>query len=291
MISEAWSKHSACFENWLNNWLFGASGIQGLDRCIDLMNYSLKAPCKRFRPVLLLTNLEALGHPIIQGRTAALAVECIHTYSLIHDDLPCMDDDDLRRGKASLHKKYGEAQAVLAGDALLTLAFELLSKEPSAVVGPMVAELARAAGMNGMVAGQILDIDQTGKQGDLEELERIHRGKTAAMISACFTLAALRSHYSGQVIEVYRELGVLVGMIFQVRDDILDVISNESKLGKSIGKDSSQGKLTTATLLGLKGAETYLNELSEQVQAKFKQLDLKSDDLESVLDFLVKRDR
>lgn len=275
----------------MNNWLFSTSGAQGLDRCITLMNYSLKAPCKRFRPVLLLTNLEALGQPLIHGRSAACAVECIHTYSLIHDDLPCMDDDDLRRGQPSLHKKYGEANAVLAGDALLTLAFELLGSEPAGVAGPMVAELAKAAGMNGMVAGQILDMDQTGKSGNLEEVEQIHRAKTAAMVSACFTLPAIRAHANQQLVSTYRELGVLVGLIFQVRDDILDVISNESNLGKSIGKDSSQGKLTTATLLGLEGANQYLNELHEQAKIRLKELELMSTDLEAVLNFLVKRDR
>ena len=289
MISEAWSKRSECFEFWLQNWLFSASGIEGLDRCKTLMNYSLKAPCKRFRPVLLLTNLEALGQPLIHGRAAALAVECIHTYSLIHDDLPCMDDDDLRRGQPSLHKKYGEAQAVLAGDALLTLAFELLGNEP--VAGPMVVELAKVAGMNGMVAGQLLDMEQTGKIGKFEDLEKIHLGKTAAMISSCFTLPAIRAHKSTAEIQVFRELGLLIGLIFQVRDDILDVISNEASLGKSIGKDSSQGKLTVVTLLGLDGAKKYLSELNEQAQSKLKQLKLESTDLEAVLNFLVNRDR
>jgi len=290
MISKAWSKRSERFEYWLQTWLFGASGIKGLDRCVSLMNYSLNAPCKRFRPVLLLTNLEALGQPMEHGRNAALAIECIHTYSLIHDDLPSMDDDDLRRGQPSLHRKHGEAQAILAGDALLTLAFELLGSEPAGLAGPMVVELARAAGMNGMVAGQILDIEQTGKLGGLEDLEQIHRCKTAAMISVCFTLAALRAHQPQNLINVYRELGILVGMMFQVRDDILDVISNESNLGKSIRKDSSQGKLTTATLLGIKGAETYLSELNEQAQAKLNQLNFSSSDLGLVLEFLIKRD-
>ena len=291
MISSGWEARTERVESWLRTWLFSsASGIGALGRCRDLVEYSLLVSCKRFRPVLYLTVLEALGQPLVHGRQGAIALECLHTYSLIHDDLPCMDDDDLRRGQLSSHRRYGEANAILAGDALLTLSFECLGHEPVTVAGAMVLELARSAGMNGMVAGQVLDMDMTGaQQMSLEDLQKIHRYKTGALISASFVLAGIRAHKDQDTINTLRELGHLVGLVFQIGDDILDVTATEGDLGKSVGKDEEQGKCTYPALLGLAGAREQLGAAMEQAKLLLSKLNLEDTDLPQVLDFLATR--
>jgi geranylgeranyl pyrophosphate synthase len=236
-----------------------------------------------------MTVLEEFGQPSIHARAGAIALECVHTYSLIHDDLPCMDDDRLRRGQLTSHLRFGEAKAVLAGDALLTAAFELLGTEPSTVAGGMVLELARASGMQGMVAGQILDMNGSGSDSSLEALEAIHRKKTGALISACLTMAGVRSHQSQEKIEQLRTLGYLMGLIFQVGDDILDVTSNAEALGKSVGKDEAQDKATYPALLGLDGAQKKLKHLEEEAHATLLDLNLASGDLPHILSFLATR--
>jgi geranylgeranyl diphosphate synthase type II len=291
MISSGWEARTERVESWLRTWLFSqASDIGALGHCRDVVEYTLLAPCKRFRPVLYLTVLEALGQPLIHGRQGALALECLHTYSLIHDDLPCMDDDDLRRGQPSSHRRYGEANAVLAGDALLTLSFECLGHEVAPVAGSMVLELACSAGMNGMVAGQVLDMNMTGAENmSLEDLQEIHRCKTGALISASFALAGIRAHQSEEIIKTLRELGHLVGLVFQIGDDILDVTATEDDLGKSVGKDVEQGKCTYPALLGLAGAREQLDIAMKQAKLLLSQLKLEDTDLTQVLDFLATR--
>jgi geranylgeranyl pyrophosphate synthase len=200
-----------------------------------------------------------------------------------------MDDDRLRRGQATSHVRFGEAQAVLAGDALLTVAFELLGGEPAAVAGPMVLELARASGMNGMVAGQMLDMNGSPDEVDLEALEAIHHKKTGALISAATAMAGLRAHQGTARVDQLRELGYTLGLIFQVGDDILDVTSDTSTLGKSVGKDQVQGKATYPALLGLQGARAKLKDLEEMAQQKIFDLRLSSGDLPQILHFLVTR--
>jgi geranylgeranyl diphosphate synthase, type II len=290
MISSDWTQRSLAVEDWLKSWMFSqASGLMALDRCREMMAYSLVVPCKRFRPVLFLTVLEGLGQPLIHGRRTALALECIHTYSLIHDDLPSMDDDDVRRGQASSHKRFGEAQAILAGDALLTLAFELLGSEPSTVAGAMVLELAQASGMNGMVAGQILDMESSGKIPSLEQLQQIHRKKTGALIAAAMSLAGIRAHASPEFVGKLRQLGHLFGMIFQIRDDILDVISTTESMGKTVGKDLEQGKMTYPSLLGLDGAKEILRTVHKEAWQLIDELGVRPEELKSVLQFLANR--
>lgn len=290
MISPGWQARTEQVESWLRDWLLSpASNIGSLAKCRETVQYSLLVPCKRFRPVLMLSVLEALGQPRVHGRASALALECIHTYSLIHDDLPAMDDDVLRRGQATSHVKFGEAQAILAGDALLTLAFELLGQEPHSVAGPLVLELSRAAGMNGMVAGQVLDMEWTGREMNLEQLENIHRHKTGALIAASMSMAGVRAHGSVAEVDQLRTLGHLLGMVFQIRDDILDVTASEADLGKSIGKDAEQGKCTYPTLLGLEGAQKRLNEVVEDALSRLSSLGLEGTDLPQVLDFLATR--
>lgn len=290
MISAKWAERSLTLENWLRSFMFGSnSPMKAVAKCREIMAYSVLAKCKRFRPVLYMTVLEELGQPSIHARGAALALECIHTYSLIHDDLPCMDNDRLRRGQATSHVRFGEAHAVLAGDALLTVAFELLGSEPASVAGPMVLELARASGMNGMVAGQILDMMGSSDRASIEALESIHHKKTGALISASMAMAGLRAHQEKDKVEQLRDLGYLLGLIFQVGDDILDITSDATTLGKSVGKDQAQGKATYPALLGLDGAKEKLRDLEAMAQQKICELKLSSGDLPKILRFLVTR--
>ncbi len=261
MLSPQWQSVRELFDSWLQNWLFNHrphSGVPG--RGVEMMKYCLHGGGKAFRPTCHLLMLDSLGQPMVHGKLSALALECIHTYSLVHDDLPCMDDDDWRRGRPSAHRKFGEANAVLIGDSLLTLAFELMGELPAHVCGPMTSELARSAGYAGMVAGQCLDMELMKQGGDLALLEELHRRKTGALIAACFTMAGIRAQVSKEEIELLRQFGLILGLAFQVRDDILDVTVQQHELGKSAGKDQSQGKLTFPALLGVSKSQAYLEE-------------------------------
>ena len=291
MYSEYGNRLSVLVESWLRNWIFSqASGVAGLEPIKVAMNYSLLSKSKRFRPVLYLTTLELFGQPVEHGRRGALALECIHTYSLIHDDLPCMDDDDMRRGQLSSHKKFGEAAAVLCGDGLQSLAFELLAGEPEGVAGRMCGELARAAGANGMVAGQWLDMEYTGKVvRELDKLQQIHHKKTGALIGCALSMAGIRCHLSDLQISQLRSFGQKLGLMFQIKDDILDVISRQDALGKTGGKDAEQGKLTFPALLGLQGAETTLKDLMDEGRSDLERLGLKHTELQNILTFLLHR--
>lgn len=250
------------------------------------MRYSLLAAGKHFRPVLFLSCLEELGQPALNGRLTALALECLHTYSLIHDDLPCMDDDDYRRGQLSAHRRFGEAQAVLSGDALLTLAFELVAHEPESVSGQLARELARAAGAAGMVAGQLTDLEMEGRDAGVKELETMHRLKTGALLSACTAMAGLRAHVAGTEVSALRGIGEEIGLIFQIRDDILDVVSNLEHIGKNVGKDARRGKLTYPGLLGLEGARAALRDRAGRARSAMEDLGLCRRTLSKVIDDL-----
>ncbi len=288
-FSAKWQSLQSGFSDWLRHWLFSTdSGVAVLPPLEEMMRYSLEGG-KHFRPVLYLLCLESLGQAALHGRRGALAIEAVHAYSLIHDDLPCMDDDDLRRGRPSCHAKFGEAQAVLAGDALLTLAFELLGGEPAEVAGGMAQELARAAGAAGMVGGQLLDLQATGQGGGAQKLEEIHRRKTGALISSCFSLAGLRARLPQSEVEKLRRFGLQLGLIFQVQDDILDETGDPALHGKSPGKDRSQGKLTYPMLLGLAGAREHLDRLLSEARRELAGLPLEARELSLVLDFLRER--
>ncbi|MBF0196358.1 MAG: polyprenyl synthetase family protein [Planctomycetes bacterium] len=291
MVSSGWSARSELFEKWLKSWLFSESGIASLKRCQELIDYSLRAGSKRFRPVLMMTALEMMGKKVEETRNAAIAIECIHTYSLIHDDLPCMDDDDYRRGRLTSHKHFGEAQAVLAGDGLLTMAFELLGTMNPDISGPLVVELARASGINGMVAGQVLDMEQTGQAGGIEDLLNIHNRKTGALISASLAMAGIIAQVSPDDLDRLRVLGLKIGLIFQVQDDILDMVADPEKLGKSVGKDQEQGKLTYPSLLGLDGARAYLHTLTSEVRDDLSNCPWDTEELDSIVSYLVTREK
>lgn len=228
------------------------------DKLREAMEYSLNAGGKRLRPVLCMVWAEIAGVPADKVVPFAAAIECIHTYSLVHDDLPAMDDDDLRRGKPSNHKVYGEATAILAGDALLTEAFSMMlnvSGLPADRVLQAAAVVAYGAGPNGMVGGQQIDMDLTGK-GDveLETLQRMHSMKTGALITAACLSGAILGGADQKTMENAMEFGKYLGMEFQITDDILDVVGDEEDLGKPVGSDAAQGKNTYPSLLGMQEA-------------------------------------
>lgn len=227
----------------------------------DAMQYSVLAGGKRVRPVLTLAFCDALGGNWHTALPFACALELVHTYSLIHDDLPCMDNDDFRRGKPTCHKVYGETMAVLAGDALQTEAFQLLAAAPALTAQQRldaVAVLSAACGGNGMVAGQVLDIE--GKCHTSEELRLLHSLKTGAMLCAAAELGCIAAGGNAAVRAKAVEYGQHIGLAFQVRDDMLDVIADEQELGKPVGSDREEGKVTFHDLLGQEGCARVVEE-------------------------------
>jgi len=219
----------------------------------EAIAYSLLAPGKRLRPMLVLLATEACGGKLEDALPAACAVEMVHAFSLVHDDLPAMDDDDLRRGRPTCHKKFGEAIAILAGDALLALAFEVLAKQvrPPEVAAACCAALAEAAGPAQLAGGQADDILPCPEAADEQSLQAIHERKTGAMIRVSLRLGALVAGASSEQVEALDQFGRRLGLAFQITDDLLDVRGSEATLGKRVGKDAGQGKLTFPGLLGV----------------------------------------
>ncbi len=246
----------------------------------EAMRYSLSAGGKRVRPVLCLLAAEAVGGAADAALPGALALELIHTYSLVHDDLPAMDDDDLRRGKPTCHIVFGEAHAILAGDGLLTEAFRLLAAEgdiPPERRARALEGLAAAAGWRGMVGGQALDLEgeaitREGRTYDLAHLQTIHRLKTGALLRASLELGGILGGGSEAQLEALKEAGAALGLAFQIQDDILDATSDASTLGKRAGKDSGKGKITYPALLGLDGARKALQEATERAVCRLQSL-------------------
>lgn len=238
------------------------------DRLVDAMRYSSLLGGKRIRPCLVYASAIALGGQLNTADAAATAVEFIHCYSLIHDDLPAMDNDDLRRGKPTLHRAFDEATAILAGDALQSLAFQLLAENQQVDTDirlQMLALLARAAGSEGMIAGQSIDLAAVGQQLSLEALENMHLLKTGALIQASVELGALSAHCrDAAVFAALRNYSRCIGLAFQVHDDILDVVSDTDVLGKPQGSDIARNKPTYVSLLGLDGARAKSNALISQ---------------------------
>ncbi len=237
----------------------------------EAMHYSLFAGGKRIRPVLMMAACEAVGTDAACVLPAACAIEMIHTYSLIHDDLPAMDDDDFRRGRPTNHKVFGEATAILAGDALLTEAFVLLSNPlvwdaavDSRTICSVIQHLACASSSLGMVGGQVVDMESEGQTIELAELEYIHRHKTGALISAAINVGGLIGGAAAPEATALEVYGKAAGLAFQVADDILDIVGDQAELGKDVGSDESRGKATYPALLGLDGARDYARELKER---------------------------
>ncbi|WAJ38336.1 polyprenyl synthetase family protein [Pseudomonas sp. GOM7] len=241
-----------------------------LERLYQAMRYSVMNGGKRVRPLLAYAACEALGGDPERANGAACAVELIHAYSLVHDDLPAMDDDDLRRGQPTTHKAFDEATAILAGDGLQSLAFEVLADEQrnpqdAEVRLQMLAALGRAAGPAGMVGGQAIDLGSVGQKLDRTALETMHRHKTGALIEASVLLGALASGQADDIsLKALLNYARAIGLAFQVQDDILDVESDTATLGKTQGKDEAHDKPTYPALLGLEAAKDYALELRDQ---------------------------
>jgi geranylgeranyl diphosphate synthase, type II len=261
-------------------------------RLFDAMRYSLLGGGKRLRPVLALAASEAVGGKLDAALGIACAVEMIHTYSLIHDDLPCMDDDDLRHGRPTSHKVYGEAFATLAGDALLTDAFKVLARSASEVVPPAVmietiVELAEAAGSSGMVAGQTIDI--LGQAKTLAELEELHGKKTGAMFLASIKGGARIGGADAHQLKALDSYGRALGLAFQVIDDLLDVESTTEQLGKRTQKDAEQGKATYPGILGIERSHQFARQLEQQAHRALDSFDDRAEPLRQIATFVVER--
>jgi geranylgeranyl diphosphate synthase type II len=256
------------------------------------MRYSVFAGGKRIRPILCLETARILAPDVAPALHPACAIECIHTYSLIHDDLPALDNDDLRRGKPTCHKKFGEAIAILAGDALLTLAFEIIAATPVAADRrvAILSEVATAAGtVKGMVGGQVADLEAEGQPVPPQMLEYIHRSKTAALIRASVAAGALCGGASAEDVERLRRFGETIGWAFQVTDDILDVEESSAALGKTAGKDIAQQKATYPAVYGLPRSHEIANELAIKAIAELAPYGDRAARLREVAEFLVLR--
>ncbi|HWW18289.1 MAG TPA: farnesyl diphosphate synthase [Candidatus Saccharimonadales bacterium] len=256
------------------------------------VRYSVFAGGKRIRPILCLETARIFAADVTAALHPACAVEMIHTYSLIHDDLPALDNDDLRRGKPTCHKKFGEATAILAGDALLTLAFETIAATPVAPAQcvAIVKEVASAAGtINGMVGGQVADLEAEGHRVDPEMLEYIHRSKTAALIRAAVTAGALSAGAPDDDVVRLRRFGETIGWAFQVTDDILDVEESSAALGKTAGKDMAQQKATYPAIHGLQRSHEIANDLASKAVAELAPYREAASRLKEIAKYLVIR--
>ena len=258
----------------------------------EAARYSLLGKAKRLRPLLALAAAEAYGAKMEECIQPVCALELLHTYSLIHDDLPCMDDDDLRRGRATSHKMFGEAIAVLSGDFLLTYAFEVIATSPYISAEKKVEltmVLSQRSGGDGRVGGQVIDIINEGKQIDWDTLKQIHHYKTAALISASLEFGAILGNACNKDKQMLRNIGNAAGMSFQIIDDILDVTGTESELGKPVLSDIANSKCTAVTLLGIKKAQDTAHALMTIVKNECKSLSITSEIMEELLERLLKR--
>ncbi|MCL4409427.1 (2E,6E)-farnesyl diphosphate synthase [Aliidiomarina haloalkalitolerans] len=282
------ARHIAWFEHELNR-TAAAPQLQ------EAMAYSALLGGKRIRPFLVYATGEMLDVPLAALDAPAAALECIHAYSLAHDDLPAMDNDALRRGQPTCHVKFGEATAILAGDALQALAFELIGREhpqlaPEQQIA-MIRKLAEASGASGMCGGQALDIAATGKATLQSELETIHHLKTGALIRAALAIGALAApNVSPAILAALDEYGQAIGLAFQVKDDILDQTSDPETLGKATAADIALNKTTYATLLGIDGAEQLLKQLTEKALHALQQIPYNTELLQDFTEYLVTRD-
>ena len=263
-------------------------------RILEAMNYSLLAGGKRLRTILMMASLEAVGVQSKDVLEAASAIECIHSYSLIHDDLPAMDDDDLRRGKPTNHVVFGEGMAILAGDGLLTEAFSLLStaylKKGEAEKGlRLVEELALASGVLGMVGGQAKDLLSEGKAISEEEMHYIHQKKTGALIRASVRMGAIIGNASDEVVEQLSLYGEKIGLAFQITDDILDIVGDTKDLGKATGSDEKNHKVTYPSLYGLEQSQVLAKEACEEARGYLKDLKGNTSVLEYMVEYILAR--
>ncbi|MEO3691087.1 polyprenyl synthetase family protein [Roseateles paludis] len=288
---EAWTAETLnAFERALDD-LVPAAAPAGLG---EAMRYAVLGGGKRLRPLLVLATSETVSGNALAAMRSACAVELIHAYSLVHDDMPCMDDDVLRRGKPTTHVQFGEAQAMLAGDAMQALAFEVLTPEegiPPALQARLCALLARAAGHAGMAGGQAIDLASIGKQLDEATLRDMHRRKTGLLLQASVTMGAACGQCGEQALQQLEIYGAAIGLAFQVVDDILDVTQDSAVLGKTAGKDQDANKPTYVSVLGLDPARQLADELCAEAKAALAASGLADTRLlELLADSVVERD-
>jgi geranylgeranyl diphosphate synthase type II len=263
---------------------------KGLEESVcEAMRYSVFAGGKKIRPVLLLAAYELCDGDTAEAVPAACALEMVHTYSLIHDDLPAMDDGQLRRGKPTTHKKFGEAIALLAGDALLTLAFEALSHCRESVVPKLVYELAHAAGTMGMIGGQVADIEWAGKEVEFPTLEYIHSHKTGALITASVRMGAIIAETDAETLKSLTGYGHCLGLAFQIADDIIDVESDSSITGKDSRADVALNKATYPRLFGVAESRRRCLGLIEQAKKHLANIGPRADMLTAIADIVGNR--
>lgn len=262
---------------------------------MEAMNYSLKAGGKRLRPILTLEACKIVGGDEKDAIPFAMAVEMIHTYSLIHDDLPALDNDDLRRGKPTNHKVFGESMAILAGDALLNYAFEIMlsnsiNKENPQKYLRAINEVAKSTGIYGMIGGQVVDIQSENKVISKDKLDFIHLNKTAAIIIGCMRAGAIIGNACEEDLEKITKYSKNIGLSFQIVDDILDIVGDENKLGKKVGSDIENHKSTYPSLLGLEKSKEIANELIKEAKHNIKDFKSDSSFLEGLANYIIDRE-
>ncbi|KHS57229.1 MULTISPECIES: polyprenyl synthetase family protein [Terrisporobacter] len=280
-------------ETLLNEYMPKEEGYQ--QTIMKAMNYSLKAGGKRLRPILTLESCKIVGGKEEDAIPFAMAIEMIHTYSLIHDDLPALDNDDLRRGKPTNHKVFGDGMATLAGDALLNYAFEVMlsssiNKKGSNKYLKAINEIAKHAGIYGMIGGQVVDVESENKIIDKDKLDFIHLNKTAAMIVGCMRAGAIIGGATEEELEKVTKYGKNIGLSFQIVDDILDITGDEEKLGKPIGSDIENHKSTYPSLLGLEKSREIARQLIEEGKSSIDGLSSEIDFLNQLGDYIISRD-
>ncbi|RDY28734.1 polyprenyl synthetase family protein [Romboutsia weinsteinii] len=262
---------------------------------IEAMNYSLKAGGKRLRPILTLEACKIVGGNEEDAIPFAMAIEMIHTYSLIHDDLPALDNDDLRRGRSTNHKVYGDAMAILAGDGLLNYAFEVmlsnsLNKENPAKYLKAINEIASSAGIYGMIGGQVVDVESEDKQIEKEKLDFIHLNKTAAIMVGCMRAGAIIGDANEEQLQEITTYAKDIGLSFQIVDDILDIVGDEAKLGKHVGSDIENNKSTYPSLLGLEESKKIAHDLINEAKMSIEKLSDDREFLNGLAEYIIDRE-
>ncbi len=290
-LKDALSATSQAVERMINPELSVPAGPEA--RVVEAMRYAFFSGGKRLRPFLVLASSELFGVDKKQALRVAAAVECVHCYSLVHDDLPPMDDDDLRRGKPTVHKAFDEATAILAGDALLTLAFDMLSDErahPDPNVRLRLIQcLARASGHHGMVGGQMIDLSASSQKLDEAEIHRLQQMKTGALISFATEAGAILGHASSKAMSSLQGYARNLGLAFQIADDLLDVEGDADEVGKATQKDASAGKATLVGIMGIDRARQQAEMLTEQAIEHLSEFDDKASLLRAVAHFAIFR--
>ena len=292
-FKESLKEKSKYIESLLNEYMPKEEGYQAT--IMKAMNYSLKAGGKRLRPILTLEACKIVGGNEEDVLPFAVAIEMIHTYSLIHDDLPALDNDDLRRGKPTNHKVFGDAMAVLAGDALLNYAFEVMlsnsiNKENPQKYLRAINEIAKSSGIHGMIGGQVVDVESENKTISKDKLDFIHLNKTAAIIIGCMRAGAIIGNANAEELEKITRYGRNIGLSFQIVDDILDIIGDESKLGKHVGSDIENHKSTYPSILGLDESKLVAKQLIDEAKENIKDLKEDSRFLDGLADYIIDRE-